>query len=132
MGIIISTLDCTNEIKTKLQDLNHSGVDFMIAENRSKDYTLFQIDFDKSSSVGNLRYLADIIADVVVNELEKKFINRIIKHKYQQFSPDERARIEKLAFKHLNKREDKNNKSLNKIVRKKEIVAQIINYLNKK
>ncbi len=127
MGITISTLDCTKEVKDKLgQNLKEN---IIIAENKSRDYTLFEIDFDQSVEFSDLEYLADIIADIVIDKLEKKFINRIIRYKYQHFNNDERTQIQKLAVEHLNDGLRSNNKILGKIVRKKEIIKEIINYL---
>ncbi|MDI3548435.1 MAG: hypothetical protein PWR10_2087 [Halanaerobiales bacterium] len=127
MGITISTLDFTEEIKDKLK--RNLGLNFIIAEKEDKDYTLFQIDFDQSKKINSLEYLANIIADIVIDKLEKKFINRIIRHKYQNFSVDERNRIQELTMDHL-KEKDKLDSKLSRIVRKKEIINQVLKYLN--
>lgn len=126
MGITISTVECTQEVKDKLKTNLHLIFD----ERPGKDYTLFQIDFDKSDTISNMDYLADIIADIVIDKLEKKFINRIIKHKYQYFNLEERTQIEELTLNQLN--EGYNiNKRLGRLVRKQEIINQILKYFNK-
>lgn len=130
MGVTISTLDFTNEIKDKLSQ--KLGPDFILAEKSSSNYTLFKIDFDQSQKLNSLKCLADIIADIVIDKLEKKFINRIIKHKYQNFSQYERNIIQEMTLEHLN---DKSNsvsgRNIDILVRKEKIVSQIIKYFNK-
>lgn len=127
MGITISTLDCTEEIKDKLSDKLGSMI--IYDESESKDYTLFKIDFDKSKQYSTLENLAGVIADIVVEHLEKKFINSIIKHKYGYFSSDERNKIQEMTLDHLNKSVITDSK-LGKILRREEIIKQILNYLN--
>lgn len=120
MGITISTLDYTDEIKTGL-------VNFNFAEQVSKDYTLFKIDdSDLSKNIKTGDYLAGIIADIVIDKVEKKFINRIIEHKYQHFSIAERNKIQELTIDHLNN--VRLDRQLGDFVRKNEIISQIKNY----
>ncbi len=128
MGITISTLEYPEEIKNKLKD--QFGAGFIFAEQESKDYTLFKIDFDQRKNFNTLEYLSTIIADVVVDHLEKKFINRIIKHKYNHFSIDERDIIEEMTVDHLNESLTP-DKKLGKILRREEIIRQTIRYFNK-
>ncbi len=128
MGITISTLEYPEEIKTKLKD--QFGAGFIFAEQENKDYTLFKIDFDQKKNFSTLEYLATIIADIVVDHLEKKFINRIIKHKYNNFSLDERDIIEEMTVDHLNESLTP-DKNLGKILRREEITRQTIRYFNK-
>lgn len=128
MGITISTLDYPEEIKNKLKD--QFGAGFIFAEQESKDYTLFKIDFDQRKNFNTLEYVSTIIADVVVDHLEKKFINRIIKHKYNHFSTDERDVIGEMTVNHLNESLTP-DKKLGKILRREEIIRQTIRYFNK-
>jgi len=131
MGITISTLDYTEEIKNKL--LQRLDANFIFAEEETRDYTLFKIDFDQSSRPHTLEFLAGVIADIVIDKLEKKFINRIIKHKYHQFSTEERIQIQELTLDHLDNLNEAGsiNHTLGKLVRKEEIIKQILTYLNK-
>lgn len=128
MGITISTLEYPEEIKNKLKD--QFGAGFIFAEQENKDYTLFKIDFDQKKKFSTLEYLATIIADIVVDHLEKKFINRIINHKYNKFSLDERDIIEEMTVDHLNESLTP-DKKLGKILRREEIIRQTIRYFNK-
>ncbi len=126
MGITISTLDYPNEIKDRL--CKALGYNYIIAEQEEQEYTLFTIDFDQSKKVITLEYVAGILADIVIEKLENKFINRIIKHKYQHFTIRERNKIQQLTIDHLNETK-KPGIPLGKIVRKEEIIAHILNYL---
>lgn len=136
MGIVISTMDCPHEFKEKLcqeeEYLNSVGINFMFDEDKNKDYTLFNINFDQSGYSNSLKEsLADIIAEIVVNNLEGKIINKIIKHEYDEFNPEERTKIEEFTVEHLNKRYNLNNNLVSKIVRKREIITQLLKYLEK-
>lgn len=131
MGITISTLDYTEEIKNKL--LQKLDSNFIFAEEESKDYTLFKIDFDQATKPNTLEYLAGVIADIVIEKLEKKFINRIIKHKYHQFSAEERTQIQEMTLDHLDhlNRPGNIDNKLGQLVRKEEVIKQILTYLSK-
>ncbi|MFW6282137.1 MAG: sporulation protein YtxC [bacterium] len=128
MGITISTLDYPEEIKNKLKEKFKAGIIF--AEEESKDYTLFKIDFEQNIKFNTIEFLSNIMADIVVEHLEKKFIHRIIKHKYQQFSKDEQNLIEKMTVDHLDESLTP-DKKLGRILRREEIIRQILKYFNK-
>lgn len=127
MGITISTLDYPEEIKNKLKDQFQTGLIFNELE--SKDYTLFKIELDQYKNFNIMESIANIIADIVIENLEKKFIDSIIKHKYREFSIDEQDIIQKMTVEHLNEllTPDKN---LGEILRREEIVRQVIYYFN--
>ncbi|MFP4662779.1 MAG: sporulation protein YtxC [Halanaerobiales bacterium] len=127
MGITISTLDYPEEIKRKLSDQLGTGI--IYAEKESKDYTLFTIDFDQKKNFNTLEYLSTMIADIVIGHLEKKFINRIIKHKYNQFSVDEQGIIQEMTVDHLNESLTP-DKKLGEILRREEVIRQILSYFN--
>jgi putative sporulation protein YtxC len=122
MGITISTLDFTDDIRNRLK--KKPGFNFIVDQQDGQDYTLLQINFDQAKKNNSLEYLAITIADIVIDELEKKFINRIIRHKYHNFSLIERNKIQELTMDHLDE-QDKLD-----LVRKKEIINHILNYLN--
>ncbi|MEJ6950009.1 sporulation protein YtxC [Natronospora cellulosivora (SeqCode)] len=128
MGITISTLEYPEEIKNKLKEEFKTGIIF--AEEESKDYTLFKIDFDQTKKFNTIEFLSNIMADIVVENLEKKFINRIIKHKYQQLSLDEQNIIQKMTVDHLDESLTP-DKDLGRILRREEIIRQILKYFNK-
>ncbi|MFW6022223.1 MAG: sporulation protein YtxC [Halanaerobiaceae bacterium] len=123
MGITISTLDYQEEIKRKLSGL-------IFDEHESRDYTLFKIDFDQHKKYNAVEHLSSIIADIVIDNLEKKFINRFIRYKYQQFTNDEMDQIQKMAVDNLNISITP-DKGLGKILRREEIVRQIMRYFNR-
>ena len=125
MGITISTLDFPEEIKNKLKDQLEAGL--ICDQLESKDYTLFKIELGQQQNFGTMEYLANIIADIVIENLEKRFISSIIKHKHQEFSTDERDIIQKMTIEHLDELLTP-DKSLGKILRKEEILRKIIQY----
>jgi len=127
MGITISTLDFTDDIRNRLK--KKPGFNFITDQQDGQDYTLLEINFDQAKNNNSLEFLAITLADIVIDELEKKFINRIIRHKYHNFSLSERNRIQELTLDHLDE-QDKLDNRLGRIVRKKEIINQILNYLN--
>lgn len=125
MGITISTLDFPEEIKSKLMDQLEAGLIF--DEMESRDYILFKIELDQQQNFRTIEYLANVIADIVIENLEKRFIDSIIKHKHQEFSTDERNIIQKMTIDHLDEFLTP-DKKLGKILRKEEIVRKIIQY----
>lgn len=96
-------------------------------EMESRDYILFKIELDQQQNFRTIEYLANVIADIVIENLEKRFIDSIIKHKHQEFSTDERNIIQKMTIDHLDEFLTP-DKKLGKILRKEEIVRKIIQY----
>ena len=79
MGITISTFACPEELKARLMEeensLNSEGNNFIIAENRSRNYTLFNIDLPGKDYKDIIKSrLAKIIAELVVDNFEIKLI----------------------------------------------------------
>jgi putative sporulation protein YtxC len=126
MGIIISTLDFPEEIKNRLQDQHQAGLIF--DELAGKDYTAFKIDF-KQKKQESLEYLANIIADIVIEYIKKKFLNNIIRNRYQEFSLAEQNMIEEMTVDNLDKLLQRSNKPGN-ILSKEEIVKKILTYFH--
>ena len=130
MAITISTLDCTEEIKQKLHQsetiLNSSGVEFIIAEEKNRDYTLFEIEFNNGNYIYNFNEsLADIIAEIVLDNLEEKIVKKIVKNKYNEYSTEDKKDIINNALNYLSKSQDGK-----KVIRKKKIVKELLSYLN--
>ena len=131
MAITISTVDCTEEIKQKLhqreKNLNSSGVEFIVAEEKNKDYTLFEIEFKNGSYIYNFNEsLADIIAEIVLDNLEEKIVKKIVKTKYNDYPTEDKKDIINNALKYLSE-----SQSGKKIIRKKKIVKELLSYLNR-
>ena len=136
MGILISTEDCSSEIKTRLLQkeklLKSEGIDFFVTENQEDSFSLFEIDFDKKSYKHYFyRLLAGIIAEVVVDKLEEKIIKKILRSKYKKFTKTELDKIEKRSLQYLNVITGKNNIFFSKFIRKEELVKNLMSYLEK-
>ena len=128
MGITISTLDCSEEIKKILLKesclLNKNGIKFIFDEEKKKDITLFEIDLENGENVYYAnKYLADIIAGVVLNNLEEKLVKKIVNHKYNKFTEEEREKIIDLTINQL--KDSMRSKTQEKNI----IVSKILNYL---
>ncbi len=131
MGFTISTLEYPGEFKKKLINkmdcLDSDKINIDIKENQKDDYTLFNINYNTSDKENSIReLLADIIADIVINNLEKELIDNIIDNYYDKFNENEKSEIKKYSFQHLNN----TSKNLTRLVRKEEIISQLINYLD--
>lgn len=126
MGIIISTLDFPEEIKNRLQDQHNAGLIF--DELAGKDYTAFKIDFIQKKQE-SMEELAGIIADIVIEYLEKKFVNNIIRNRYQEFTLAEQNIIQEMTVEYLKNLLEK-NKGQGNILSKEEIVKKILNYFH--
>lgn len=124
MGIIISTLDFPEEIKNRLMDQHNAGLIF--DELSGKDFTAFKIDFIQKKQE-SLEELADIIADIVIEYLKKKFVNNIIRNRYQEFTLAEQNIIQEMTIDYLDKLLEKNN-GQGYILSKEEIIKKILNY----
>ena len=128
VGITISTLDCSEEIKKILLKesclLNKNGIKFIFDEEKKKDITLFEIDLENGENVYYAnKYLADIIAGVVLNNLEEKLVKKIVNHKYNKFTEEEREKIIDLTINQL--KDSMRSKTQEKNI----IVSKILNYL---
>ena len=125
MAFTISTLDCPNKLKQKLKD--SVGISTITDENQINGQTLFYINLEKIDYNVNLKEnLANIIAEIIIDKLENKLIDKIIDRDYSKFNKEEQERIKKFTLEHL----EMENQNSSKMVRKKEIVNQIFNYLD--
>jgi len=129
VSITISTLDCSEEIKDiLLKDnylLKNKGIQLFFDEDKKDDITLFKIHLDDTNKVlyAN-KHLANIIAGVVINNLEEKLVKKIVNNKFNKFTTEERKKIISLAVKQLKDSMYEKNKERDLIVKK------ILNYLD--
>ncbi len=119
MSFKISTLNYPDEIKSKLLDLNSINID----ENKKSNYTFFDIYMNGSGYNNLKKSLADIIAEIVLDKLELNIIDDIIRHKYSEFSNQEKIKIEKFTMDHLKKRD--------KLLQKINIISRLLQYFDK-
>ncbi len=119
LSFTISTLNYPDEVKSKLLNINSINID----ENVNSDYTFFDIYIDSSGYCNLKKSLADIIAEIVLDNLEVNIVDDIIKHKYCQFNNEERKKIEQFTLDHLRKRD--------KLLQKINIISRLLQYLNK-
>ncbi len=118
MGITISTLNYPEEVRSKLLNLNS----VIVNENKSENYTLFEIDMIKANlSYKFKRSLAEVLAEIVIDNFETELVNNIIKQEYNQFSGKARSKIEQFTMEYLKNRD--------KIISKIEINTQLLKYL---
>ena len=127
MGITISTLDCSEEIKKILMEersfLNENGIKFIFDEENKENMTSFEIDMDGNTNLYHAnKYIADIIAGVVLNNLEVKLVKKIVNNKYKKFTPDEREKIIDIAIDQLK------HSIKSKNIERNIIVKKILNY----
>ncbi|MFW6386653.1 MAG: sporulation protein YtxC [Bacillota bacterium] len=134
MSIVISTVNCPEEVKNKLSQeekyLHSLGITFEVEEDQSEGYTLFKIKYPREDSQNLKESLADVVAEIVVEKLESEYISRIIREDYQDFNLDEREKIEKFTLQHLDQGEY-NNQFVSRMVRKREIIKQLLDYFDK-
>ncbi|MGM0411068.1 MAG: sporulation protein YtxC [Bacillota bacterium] len=129
MSITISTLDCSEEIKDILVKENYllknKGIQLFFDEDKKDDITLFKIYLDdKNKILYANKHLANIIAGVVLNNLEEKLVKKIVNNKFNKFTENEREKIISLAVKQLKDSMYEKNKD------KKLIVQRILKYLD--
>lgn len=129
MSITISTLDCSEEIKRLLNQekdfLDGDSMGFIFDEDKQKDITLFEIDLKKDDNENNTnKYIADIIAAVVLNNLEEKIIKKIVNHKFNKFTDQEKEKIIGLALSQL-----KSSIGRSKKIEKNMIAREVLKYL---
>ncbi|MFW6238907.1 MAG: sporulation protein YtxC, partial [Halanaerobiales bacterium] len=91
---------------------------------------LFKIKYPREDSQNLKESLADVVAEIVVEKLESEYISRIIREDYQDFNLDEREKIEKFTLQHLDQGEY-NNQFVSRMVRKREIIKQLLDYFDK-
>lgn len=75
-------------------------------------------------------YIANVVADYIINFKESEILENIIKKEYYYFNPEERKNILELSIKALNEREGFYlSTSIYQISKKVRIIDEIVNYL---
>lgn len=75
-------------------------------------------------------YIANALSDVIINDIEKDFLDKLIKANYNHFSGEEKSKIVEMALDRLNffvSKED--GEIISQIQRKNRILVEIVEYL---
>ena len=133
MAIVISTANCPEEVKNKLRQeekyLKSLGITFDVEEDFREGYTFFEIDYMGEDSNNLKESLADVVAEIVVDNMENQFINKIIQENYSEFDAREKEQIEKFTLQHLDSG-NYNSDFVSRMLRKREIIKKLLNYLD--
>jgi len=129
--------DCLKERLTfELDFLKEDGIIIEIDEFGHGDLCIFtcKCSFAKGE-LDNLvtifkEYVANVLSDVIINDLEEELLMKILKSNYRDFSSNEQKDILKMAIDRLNFLVSKEEEDIiSKIQRKNRILLEILDYL---
>lgn len=139
--LTISTLNNEPEIRNNLfkeiNFLSREGIKVNLEERLAGRFFFLNcsVDEDDSEEIQHshekiLRYyLSNVITDVLMNQVSKIFMNRILKHRYHCFDEDELNRIIQNAFSYLNNLYDEGDISLT-LSRHHQVFTEVSHYLD--
>ncbi len=139
-GITISTLNLSNEVKESLlQEVNflsREGVPVEYAEMHIDKFYFLDCSIKeddshiKTAQEKILRfYLANIITDLLMNNISKEFIQRVIRNKYRFLGPGEFKMVLQNAYTYLNNLHE--NGDIGKTLsRHNQILTEVNQYLD--
>jgi putative sporulation protein YtxC len=139
-GITISTLNLANDVKESLLQeinfLNREGVHVEFTEKNTDKFYFLDVNVNeddlhvKTAQEKILRYyLANIITDLLMNNISKEFIQRVTRNKYRFLSPAESKVVLQNAYTYLNNLHE--NGDIGKtLYRHNQILSEVNQYLD--
>ncbi|MCK4259240.1 MAG: putative sporulation protein YtxC [Halanaerobiales bacterium] len=146
--IHIGTQNCTNELRERLdfelRFLEEEGIKVKIEEDFRGSLTFFDCNIPEGESLFKfsspwiqrsrrevvINYLANALADIMIGNLERFFVTKIIENKYQYFDEEEREiLLDKAMIQLSNYSSDGGIHYLPQIERKDRILIRIMEYL---
>lgn len=139
-GITISTLNLANEVKESLLQemnfLNREGVHVEYAEMHTDKFYFLDCSVNEDDSHIKIAqekilryYLANIITDLLMNNISKEFIQRVTRNKYRFLSPLEYKVVLQNAYSYLNNLHE--NGDIGKtLYRHNQILSEVNQYLD--
>jgi putative sporulation protein YtxC len=122
-------LDVEN-LKHGLKNLAENGIKIAINSNVCGSVTYYSLKVEDKQGFSNVarirNYIAEAISDIIVNQIDKRIIKKLINKYYHYFSEDEKEEIEKIAYNIL---EDDVNKETFKLAKKEQIFVLVRDFL---
>lgn len=113
-----------------LKSIAENGIKVAVNSNVCGPITYYSLkveDIQGFSNIARIRnYIAEAISDIIVNQIDKLIIKRLINKYYHYFSEDEKEEIEKIAYNVL---EDDVNKETFKLAKKEQIFVLVRDFL---
>ena len=158
-SIHIGTMNCTNEVRERLnfelRFLEEEGLKVKVNEDLKGDVTFFDCNIPNKDAIFQINrtspinknnrevvvhYIANALADIIIGNLEKFFVTKIIENNYGYFDPEERQALLEKAMIYLNNYDDEMEylsgldpygsiNYLSQIERKERVLDRILNYL---
>ncbi|MDI6604561.1 MAG: putative sporulation protein YtxC [Thermoanaerobacteraceae bacterium] len=117
-------------IEYGLRNLNKEGINVAVNLNDCGQIVFYNFSLEDKQSVKYIykikKYVADVISDIIVNQLDKKVIKNIIKKYYYYFDEEEQKQIIKIANDIL---DDDINRDTFKLIKKEEIYLLLLDFL---
>lgn len=130
IGIPNALLGSSDFFNNELEYMKNEGLDFTVNLDNRGNITFFNIDVEDRVSSKNIvkikEHVSDVISDIIVNQIDKKLIKRIIDKYYYYFDSDEKKKIENIAKSIL---DNDVNKETFKLVKKERIFEEIEDFL---
>ncbi|MDE4542102.1 putative sporulation protein YtxC [Thermoanaerobacterium sp. R66] len=130
IGIPNTLLGSSDFFNNELEYMKNEGLDFTVNLDNRGNITFFNIDVEDRASNKNIakikEHVSDVISDVIVNQIDKKLIKRIIDKYYYYFDSDEKQKIENIARGIL---DNDVNRETFKLVKKERIFEEIEDFL---
>ncbi|MEW6724946.1 MAG: putative sporulation protein YtxC [Bacillota bacterium] len=110
--VSIGTAETIEELRRRLElekrFLTQEGLKVDTNETSKGEFTFIGLTLSEPNLSGKARrlfrhYLANALSDVIVNDWEKRYIDRLLKVNYSYFTPDEQAVIKELADQQLDR-----------------------------
>lgn len=131
IGIPNALSNGSDSLKHGIRDLNIEGINVAVNLNDCGHVTFFNLNVEDKASCKNINkiknYIAEIISDIIVNQIDKKLIKKIIGKYYYYFNQEEKLEIAKIANGIL---DNEVNRETFKLIKKEQIYTALKDFLS--
>lgn len=119
-----------DKLQHGLRDLNEEGIKIAVNSNDCGSVTFYNLNIDDRETFKDIkkikRFIADAISDIIVNQIDKKIIRRLIDKYYYYFNEKEKEEIQRIAYGIL---DDDINRETFKLIKKEQIYLLVDEFL---
>lgn len=119
-----------DKLQHGLRDLNEEGIKIAVNSSDFGSVTFYNLNIEDRPTFKNIKrvrgYIADAISDIIVNQIDKRIIRKLIDKYYYYFNLKEKEEIQKIAYGIL---DDDVNRDTFKLIKKEQIYLLVDDFL---
>ncbi|AIS52758.1 sporulation protein YtxC [Thermoanaerobacter kivui] len=117
-------------LKHGLKSLSEKGIKVAVNSSVCGPVTYYNLKIEDKPTFNNIakirNYIAEAISDIIVNQIDKRIIRKLINKYYYYFTESEKEQIEKIAYNII---EDDVNRETFKLIKREQIFVLVRDFL---